>query len=384
MTGTGGSIVLDVVSKQFGGSTVVRDVSLTIGPGEFFSLLGPSGCGKTTTLRMIGGFEQPSSGRILLDGDDLAAASPAERNMNMVFQSYALFPHLTVAENVAFGLRAARSPLRRRGPSKAEITERVSSTLTAMRVDALAERRPAQLSGGQQQRVALARALVNRPAALLLDEPLGALDLKLRRALQVELKAIHEQTGTTFVFVTHDQDEAMTMSDRIAIMRDGVVEQVASPRELYERPATPFVAGFVGVANLLTLRMDRRVDGVVIMDLGAAGERLCAAVPPTRETIMEVTIRPEYVRVAVEAEASDRGDRETFVRGTVVDLAYLGSRTEVTVELPTGERLVSHRLNDRPTAAVERGSAVVVTWEPEHAFRVGADAQAVAAADAHV
>ena len=266
-----GQIVLEDVSKRFGAVVAVDAVNLTIPGGEFFSMLGPSGCGKTTTLRMIGGFEEPTSGRILLQGEDVTWVPPAKRNVNMVFQAYGLFPHMTVAENVAFGLRIKRV-------GRAETTARVADALRIVRLEGLNERRPRQLSGGQQQRVALARALVNRPAALLLDEPLGALDLKLRRQMQLELKSIAAQTATTFVYVTHDQEEALTMSDRIAVMNEGVVEQVAEPRELYEHPGTAFVAGFIGISNLLALRVDERRAGVLEMRLGE-GQRLLAPDP---------------------------------------------------------------------------------------------------------
>ena len=232
------------VSKTFGTNTVVDDLDLAIGDGEFFSLLGPSGCGKTTTLRMVAGFERPTSGSIMLGGSEITHQAPAKRPLNMVFQDYALFPHLTVGENVAFGLKVKRL-------GKDERTERVAGALTTMQLSGLSERRPSQLSGGQRQRVALARALVNRPQALLLDEPLGALDLKLRKEMQAELKEVHRATGTTFLYVTHDQEEALTMSDRIAVMRDGRVEQLADPRTLYERPTTAFVADFIGTSNLL-------------------------------------------------------------------------------------------------------------------------------------
>ena len=265
--GTRGEIVLDGVTKLFGSVVAVHELDLTVPGGEFFSMLGPSGCGKTTTLRMIGGFEEPTSGRILLQGEDVTWVPPAKRNVNMVFQAYGLFPHMTVADNVAFGLKIKRI-------KRSEIGTRVAEALRMVRLEGLDERRPRQLSGGQQQRVALARALVNRPAALLLDEPLGALDLKLRKEMQLELKAIAADSATTFVYVTHDQEEALTMSDRIAVMNQGVVEQVAQPRELYEHPATPFVAGFIGTSNLLSLKVDERTGGT---DRHAAGRRAADA-----------------------------------------------------------------------------------------------------------
>jgi spermidine/putrescine transport system ATP-binding protein len=241
---TDGIIVLDHVHKAFGSFVAVHDACLTIRDGEFFALLGPSGCGKTTTLRMIAGFEQPTSGRVMLEGKDVSATPPYKRNVNTVFQQYALFPHMTVFDNVAFGPRNRKEPERL-------VKDRVAEMLDVVRLGDLANRKPAQLSGGQQQRVALARALVNLPSALLLDEPLGALDLKLRQAMQIELKRIQREVGITFIFVTHDQEEALTMSDRIAVMNQGRVEQVGTPEDVYHRPASVFVAGFIGTANLL-------------------------------------------------------------------------------------------------------------------------------------
>ena len=254
-------IRLDAVTRRFGELVAVDGISLEIAAGEFFSLLGPSGCGKTTTLRMIAGFEEPDEGRIHLAGEDVTDVSPKRRNVNMVFQDYALFPHMTVADNVGFGLRLKRI-------GREEIAARISEMLGVVRLEGLADRRPGELSGGQRQRVALARALVNRPAALLLDEPLGALDLKLRREMQLELKRIQKSTGTTFVYVTHDQEEALTMSDRIAIMDGGRVQQLADPRSLYERPESAFVADFIGTSNLLSLTGASRSNGVAVLDLG--------------------------------------------------------------------------------------------------------------------
>src|SRR3954451_2045050 len=268
MEGDGQAIVLDAVSKQFGDHAAVRDVNLSIRDGEFFSLLGPSGCGKTTTLRMIAGFVEPDEGRILLQGRDVTTVPPNKRPVNMVFQQYALFPHMSVYDNVAFGLTVKRVP-------RSEHRSRIEELLRVVSLEGYESRKPRQLSGGQQQRVALARALVNRPAALLLDEPLGALDVKLRKEMQLELKDLQSRTGTTFVYVTHDQEEAMTMSDRIAVMNGGVVEQLATPRELYQRPASAFVAGFIGTSNLISVRADRRDDGLAVMDLGG-GERIVA------------------------------------------------------------------------------------------------------------
>jgi ABC-type Fe3+/spermidine/putrescine transport system ATPase subunit len=329
-----GEIVLDAVGKRFGGVDAVQAVSLDIRGGEFFSLLGPSGCGKTTTLRMIAGFEEPTSGTILLEGEDVTHVGPARRNLNLVFQEYALFPHMTVVENVRFGLKIKKVP-------RAEAQTRVAEILAAMQLDGLHDRRPGQLSGGQRQRVALARALVNRPAALLLDEPLGALDYKLRKEMQLELKGIQQRTGTTFVYVTHDQEEALTMSDRIAVMHEGRVEQVADPQTLYERPATAFVAGFIGVSNLLSTTVDGRP--------------------------VQVTVRPEKIRLD-----PPEGDGWSRVRGTVADRIYLGSMTQLVVALETGERLVVHHLNEDADAVHrEPGSVVQLGWATRNAFVIG-------------
>jgi spermidine/putrescine transport system ATP-binding protein len=360
-----GEIRFERVTKRFGPVVAVNDVSFTIRGGEFFSMLGPSGCGKTTSLRMIAGFEQPDAGRVLLQGEDVTWVSPRKRNVNMVFQAYGLFPHMTVAQNVAFGLEIKRV-------ARAEREQRVAEMLRIVQLDGYERRRPGQLSGGQQQRVALARALVNRPAALLLDEPLGALDLKLRKEMQLELKAVQGETGTTFVYVTHDQEEALTMSDRIAVMNGGVVEQLAGPRELYERPATAFVAGFIGTSNLIKLRVDRRGDGLVHMDLGAAG-RIVAGDPGGAEAELQITVRPEKIKL--EPVAGDA----CHVDGTVAEVVYLGSTTQMIVELPTGERLAVHRLNDDMAGADPAGGdRVTLHWAAEHSFVVGSQAGAAA------
>ncbi len=309
---------------------------------------------------MIAGFETPDEGRIWLEGADVTAAPPQRRNVNMVFQSYGLFPHMSVAENVAFGLKIKRV-------RRDVIGERVAEVIRTVRLEGMEDRRPAQLSGGQQQRVALARALVNHPAALLLDEPLGALDLKLRKEMQLELKQLQSRTGTTFVYVTHDQEEAMTMSDRIAVMNGGRVEQLATPRELYARPASAFVAGFIGVSNLITIRADRRDGELVTMDLGD-GERLRGLDPGGAEAQIQVTVRPEWIKLADE----DAGDRESRVTGTVTDVVYLGSVTQLIVLLRTGERLTVHRLNDQVDDVDPRpGQQVVLHWAAEHSYVIG-------------
>jgi spermidine/putrescine transport system ATP-binding protein len=361
---SGHAIRVENVSKRFGETTAVDDIDLAIGEGEFFSLLGPSGCGKTTTLRMIAGFETPTDGRIVLRGQDVTAIGPARRNLNMVFQEYGLFPHMTVADNVGFGLKV-------KGVRAGERTERVREAIAAMQLSGLERRRPAQLSGGQRQRVALARALVNRPAALLLDEPLGALDFKLRKEMQLELKRIQQRTGTTFVYVTHDQEEALTMSDRIAVMSDGRVEQLADPRTLYERPATVFVAEFIGVSNLLELHASRRAGGIVAMERGG-GHRLLAPDPGGGAARIQVTIRPERIKL-------DPPDLEGWSRvaGAVAEVVYLGSMTQLIIDLEPGEQLVVHLLNDDEAGRRARaGDAIVLGWPAEASYVLGSDQEA--------
>jgi spermidine/putrescine transport system ATP-binding protein len=280
----------------------------------------------------------------------------------MVFQAYALFPHMTVFENVAFGLRAKRTP-------RGEVRTRVGEALQTVRLEGMESRHPRELSGGQQQRVALARALVNRPAALLLDEPLGALDLKLRKQMQTELKTIQETSGTMFVYVTHDQEEALTMSDRIAVMNDGVVEQIAEPRALYEHPATSFVAGFIGTSNVIEFRCDRIEDEIGWMQLGE-GDRIVASIPSTSQARpVEITVRPEKIQL-LDARDEPPPNRSR-VQGVVVDVTYLGSMTELIVELPTRERLAVHRLSDAAAGAIRRGETVILSWASEHSFVIG-------------
>src|SRR5712691_365587 len=285
------AIALEGVSKGFGETLAVQDVTLAIEEGEFFSLLGPSGCGKTTTLRMIAGFEVPDEGRIVLQAQDVTSVSANRRPVNMVFQQYALFPHMSIYDNVAFGLKVKRVPRQEHG-------DRIREMLRVVELEGLERRRTRQLSGGQQQRVALARALVNRPAALLLDEPLGALDVKLRKQMQLELKRIQTELGTTFVYVTHDQEEALAMSDRIAVMNRGLVEQIGGPREIYEHPQTAFVADFIGSLNALDLRIDELVGGYAVMRLGEA-ERILVPVGAGHRTgdSFRVSVRPERVQI---------------------------------------------------------------------------------------
>jgi spermidine/putrescine transport system ATP-binding protein len=359
----GAAISLEDVGKRFGGVAAVDGVSLSIGEGEFFSLLGPSGCGKTTTLRMVAGFEVPDSGRIVLQGNDVTTVPANKRPVNMVFQQYALFPHMSVYDNVAFGLKVKRVP-------RSEHAERVHEMLRVVSLEGFDRRRARQLSGGQQQRVALARALVNRPAALLLDEPLGALDVKLRKQMQHELKRIQSELGTTFVYVTHDQEEALAMSDRIAVMNGGKVEQIGSPREIYERPGTAFVADFIGSLNAFDLRIDELVGDHAVMRLGE-GERV--VVPVGRggrpgETV-RVAVRPEQIRI--EPDGSTPSDGGSRVGGTVAEIVFLGMYTQFHVVTDAG-RLVSHRLADEPLGPLRTGGRVTLSWEAEQTSLLGA------------
>src|SRR5436309_15577078 len=296
------AIALTGVSKSFGAAPAVNDVTFEIEDGEFFSLLGPSGCGKTTRLRMIAGFETPDAGRVVLRGTDVTTVPANRRPVNMVFQQYALFPHMSIYDNVAFGLRVKRVP-------RAEHAARIGDLLRIVALEGYEKRRPRQLSGGQQQRVALARALVNRPAALLLDEPLGALDVKLRKQMQLELKRIQHELGTTFVYVTHDQDEALAMSDRIAVMNGGRVEQIGAPREIYEHPSSAFVADFIGSLNALEFTAQELVGGLAVMRLGER-ERIVVPVGPEIRVgeSFRVAVRPERIELSpVGTAAPERG-----------------------------------------------------------------------------
>jgi len=358
------SVRLQGVTKRFGDFTAVRAMDLDIPKGEFFTMLGPSGCGKTTTLRMIAGFEEPSEGAVLLDGDDVTGLPPFKRATNTVFQSYALFPHLSVERNVAFGLE-------RRKVSKEETRRRVAEELERVGLAPEAKRKPRQLSGGQQQRVALARALVNRPAVLLLDEPLGALDLKLRKQLQVELKRIQRDVGITFVYVTHDQEEALTMSDRIAVMNRGVIEQLDEPEEIYERPRTTFVAGFIGVSNLMpgevvstaTGTAELRLDAGVTVRTGAAGVSVGERA--------HAVVRPEKLQLHA-ANGTGPDGRES-VDGQVESALYLGTATQVIVRLHDETRLTV-LVPNTDEAARQRlpaaGDAARLTWSSDHIHMV--------------
>jgi spermidine/putrescine transport system ATP-binding protein len=352
------SVALEGVSKRFGELLAVDDLSLDLARGEFFTLLGPSGCGKTTTLRMIAGFERPSEGAIRIEGEDVAELPPHKRPTNTVFQSYALFPHLSVEDNVAFGLK-------RKGVAKSEISSRVKAELERVGLAAEANRRPAQLSGGMQQRVALARALVNLPKVLLLDEPLGALDLKLRKGLQVELKRIQREVGITFVYVTHDQEEALTMSDRIAVMNRGRVEQVAGPEDVYERPATTFVAGFIGVSNLMPASVVG--PGRVRLDNGPEVEANTGGLGG--DDVCHVVVRPEKLRVELAGEGAAAANGLPRVEGVVESSLYLGTATQITVGLGEGVRmtvLVPNADESERQRLPGGGARVELSWAAEH------------------
>jgi spermidine/putrescine transport system ATP-binding protein len=351
------SVELRGVTKRFGEFTAVDDLDLTLARGEFFTLLGPSGCGKTTTLRMIAGFEQPSTGEIRIEGVDVAGTPPHKRPTNTVFQSYALFPHLSVEKNVAFGLK-------RKGVGKDEIAERVAAELRRVGLASEANRRPAQLSGGMQQRVALARALVNLPKVLLLDEPLGALDLKLRKGLQIELKQIQREVGITFVYVTHDQEEALTMSDRIAVMNRGRVEQVSGPEEVYERPTTSFVAGFIGVSNLMPATV--AAPGLVQLDSGPEVPAETGALGPGEGCA--AVVRPEKLRVEL-TDGTPAANGTPSVDGVVESSVYLGTATQIVVAVGEGVRmtvLVPNADESLRQQLPGGGARVRLSWEPEH------------------
>ena len=349
-------VEIDNVTKRFADYVAVNEADFSIGSGEFFSMLGPSGCGKTTTLRMIAGFETPTEGAIRLEGHDVSRVPPHKRNVNTVFQHYALFPHMTVWDNVAYGPRSLKK-------DKGEVKRRVDELLEIVRLTDFAKRKPAQLSGGQQQRVALARALVNYPSALLLDEPLGALDLKLRQVMQFELKRIQREVGITFVYVTHDQEEALTMSDRIAVMNAGNVDQIGSPTEIYDRPATVFVASFIGQANLWAGRQTGRAnrDFVQVEVLGSSlmarpGETTIE--PGGHATLM---IRPERVRVSMDQPTGD----VATVPATVTDLTFQGPVVRLSLTAPDDSAIVAHVGPEQDLPLLRPGDQVHVSWAPD-------------------
>ncbi|WP_322411751.1 ABC transporter ATP-binding protein [Microbacterium invictum] len=355
-SGTTGSVVLDRVTKRYAGQTAVDELSLSIESGEFVSLLGPSGCGKTTTLRMIAGFEHPDAGDITVSGRSVLGLPPYRRDVNTVFQAYALFPHLSVAENVAYGLQQTRTP-------KGEVRERVADALDMVQMRRFADRKPTQLSGGQQQRIALARALVNRPSVLLLDEPLGALDRQLREEMQLELKLLQSRLGITFVFVTHDQGEALSMSDRIAVMRDGRIEQLADSDTIYARPSSAYVAAFVGQQNFFR---------GAVAESGAAVASPHVLVRGTERVLTgsrgEAAVRPEYIRI----ESSTDADGVNAVQGTLIGLSHLGDTMQYLVSLGGDQSLIVRRPTpDAPALRV--GDPVRCSWADHHVLLFPAD-----------
>ena len=351
-----GDLVLSHVTKSFGDFTAVDDLSLTIPKGSFFALLGPSGCGKTTTLRMIAGLEEPTSGTISIGSTDITETKPYERPVNTVFQNYALFPHLTIFENVAFGLR-------RRGIKNVE--SEVERVLNLVELSHLKSRKPGQLSGGQQQRIALARAVVNKPALLLLDEPLGALDLKLRRQMQIELKWIQTEVGITFVHVTHDQEEAMTMADTVAVMNNGRIEQMGSPAELYENPRTVFVANFLGQSNFIDGSIEGTDGDNVIANLH--GVRI--VFPKSRNNssgkAVKVGIRPEKFRLH---DAGSSASGNVLTGGIITDISFFGVSTQYMVEMPWKQEIMVFEQNDGGAPDLVKGDAVTLSWEPQFTF----------------
>jgi len=358
----GADLHLAGLVKRFGTFVAVDDVTLTIPQGSFFALLGPSGCGKTTTLRMVAGLELPTNGRVLIGDTDITTKKPYQRPVNTVFQSYALFPHLNIFDNVAFGLR-------RRGQRK--VTEQVLDMLRLVQLEGFDRRKPAQLSGGQQQRVALARAIINRPHVLLLDEPLGALDLKLRRQMQIELKRIQTEVGLTFVHVTHDQEEAMTMADTIAVMNHGRIEQIGHATDLYDNPATTFVANFLGVSNLLDAQITGQQGDVLTLDVH--GSRVAMPVGRCRATTRNayVGVRPEKMRIARSSEpASSNGDNR--LQGTVTDSSFIGVSTQYLVQTAWGQEVTVFCQNIGPTGRIEPGAQVLLEWDPAHTFALDA------------
>ncbi len=365
----GADLRIEHVTKQFGDFTAVDDLSLTIPAGSFFALLGPSGCGKTTTLRMVAGLEAPTSGSIFLGTRDVTHAKPYQREVNTVFQSYALFPHLDIHENVAFGLRRRRVK---------DVDSQVTAALELVELAHLARRRPGQLSGGQQQRIALARAVVNRPSVLLLDEPLGALDLKLRRQMQLELKRIQDEVGLTFVHVTHDQEEAMTMADTIAVMNEGRIEQLGSPGELYESPHTTFVANFLGQSNLIAATVTGRSGDD--LEVAVGGRRLALPLSRNRSDVTSpgdvlIGVRPEKVTMLHPGQAVREGLNH-LEGGVVTDASFTGVSTQYLVRMPWGQQLTVFAQNLAVGGVLAAGSPVTLTWEPAHTFALQGDAEA--------
>ena len=375
LRGATGDLTLESVTKEFGTFTAVDELDLVVPRGGFFALLGPSGCGKTTTLRMVAGLEQPTSGRVLIGSTDLTGSRPYERPVNTVFQSYALFPHLDIVGNVAFGPR-------RRGAKDA--AAQAAEALELVQMGHLADRKPAQLSGGQQQRVAVARALVNRPEVLLLDEPLGALDLKLRRQMQVELKRIQTEVGLTFIHVTHDQEEAMTMADTVAVMNAGRIEQMGPPAELYDLPRTAFVANFLGQSNLVrgTVVSD---DADVVAVKTRAGKVIVPAARATARTgDVVMGVRPEKVRLEQASDTPNVNGDNVIGPGTVVDVSFSGVSTQYIVDVPGLGSWTVFAQNLGVDAVARRGDSVLLMWNPFHAFTLPGDEDLTAGVDPDV
>jgi spermidine/putrescine transport system ATP-binding protein len=358
------TVTLQNVTKSFDGVVAVDDLNLDVLEGEFFSLLGPSGCGKTTTLRMLGGFEEPTSGRIFLDGKEVTYLAPYRRDVNTVFQSYALFPHLTVFENVAFGLK-------RKHIDRADIHQRVTSILEIVDLPKMEARKTSQLSGGQQQRVALARALVNHPKLLLLDEPMSALDAKLRHQMQIELKRIQREVGITFLYVTHDQEEAMTMSDRLVVMRHGRIEGIGSPRDIYDNPTTEFVATFLGASNLLAGVVTQVAAGTALVTLstGSAVRVPATRLPDARPGAeVKVGVRPEKITISTAAMTPDPD--HNALKGRVRVSTFTGVGNQYLVDMPWGSDLTVYAQNIGQASAPRSGEDVTLTWPVEHTFAV--------------
>ncbi|MEU2431175.1 ABC transporter ATP-binding protein [Streptomyces sp. NPDC007861] len=362
----GGDVRLSGISKTYGSFTAVHPLDLTVPQGSFFALLGASGCGKTTTLRMIAGLEDPTTGTVFLGNQDVTALPPHKRPVNTVFQSYALFPHLNIYENVAFGLR-------RRGVKS--VRKQVDDMLDLVQLGDFAHRRPHQLSGGQQQRVAVARALINHPKVLLLDEPLGALDLKLRRQMQLELKRIQTEVGITFVHVTHDQEEAMTMADTVAVMNGGRVEQLGAPAELYEHPQTTFVANFLGTSNLIEADVVEAGDGQVLVTAADARLRVppvrCATQPRTGGKLL-VGVRPEKISLAHADDAGEIADGRNRITGRIADSSFIGVSTQFVIDSPVCPELEVYVQNVERDSRLVPGAEVVLHWNPEHTFGLDA------------
>jgi len=364
-----GDLILTRITKEYGDFKAVDDLTLTIPKGSFFALLGPSGCGKTTTLRMIAGLEEPTVGSIHLGETDITTTKPYQRPINTVFQNYALFPHLTIFENIAFGLR-------RRGIK--DVDAEVNKVLNLVELPHLAGRKPTQLSGGQQQRIALARAIVNRPALLLLDEPLGALDLKLRRQMQIELKWIQKEVGLTFVHVTHDQEEAMTMADTIAVMNEGQIEQMGSPAELYDNPETAFVANFLGQSNLIKGTISGNDGDSIIADLYGQKISLPKRRSHATDNSIYAGIRPEKFRISL---LNTPVSGNVLSGGRIEDVSYIGVSTQYQVAMPWGQELIVFEQNDDGVAPFNKGDAVNISWEPIFTFALRGDEDVTAGSE---